>query len=104
MHSVFWQISPSGHCAVMMQPTHWPFSVSQTGLVAGHWASLVQPETGWHVCVSGLQASPSGQVSGLVKQATHTPSGSSQYGVAGVVTHPSLEVHFVVGPSARPSL
>jgi hypothetical protein len=79
-HSLFWHSSPGGHWLVVTQPTQMPWGSSQTGFELGHWVSLVQPPGGrlTHWCVAGLQASPTGQVSGLVRHATHTPGGSSQ--------------------------
>jgi hypothetical protein len=78
-HSKFSQMSPFGHWPDCVQPTHSPSFTSQMGFVFGHCASRVQPEgTGLQVWVAGLQASPIGQVSGFVRQATQTPCGSSQ--------------------------
>jgi hypothetical protein len=78
-HSRSLQMSPAGHWVDCVQPTHCPIATSHTGLVAGHCVLLVQPVTmAWHVWVVALHASPSGQVSGFVRQATHTPWGSSQ--------------------------
>jgi len=94
-HCVSRQMSPLGHWLVCRQPTQSPSFVSQMGLLAGHCELLVHPVvTGSHTCVAGSQASPVGHVSGFVRHATHLPCGSSQNGVAGVVSQPA----FVVQP------
>jgi hypothetical protein len=104
-HSKFWQMSPAGHWLSFVQPTHWPVCVRQCGFVAGHWLSLVQPGMGWQVCVATSHDSPVGQVSGFVRQATQTPAGSSQYGVAGVPAQSLLVVQPVAAsPSAFASV
>jgi len=102
-HSVSMQMSFAGHWLVVRQPTQSPVPMSQMGLLAGHWLFEVQPPgRGWQVWVVGLQASPTGQVSGSVRHATHTPCGNSQNGVAGVPSHCWLVVQ-PVGPSVWPS-
>jgi len=106
-HCVPSHTSPGGHWLDCVQPTHSPSLVSQMGLLTGHCELRVQPvEAAVHLCVLGLQTSPFGQVSGFVRQATQTPCGSSQNGVAGVAAHCSLEVHPRPGrgPSKAPSM
>jgi hypothetical protein len=100
-HSWFWHSLPAGHWLVVSQPTHWRVPGSQIGLEEGQPLLPVHPVKVTHSWVAGLQASPLGQVSGEVKQATQTPAGSSQYGVAGVEPQSMLDPHAVVVAASR---
>jgi hypothetical protein len=85
------QTSSAAHCEVSVHSTHTRVSSRQCGVGAAHSASLVQPVGfGTHWWLTGSHAWPVGHVSGDARHATHLPAGTSQYGVAGVVTQSAL--------------